>query len=77
MDVTKVGSWTVHLLDWASSAQRRVTRSTYASELYAAVDAYDSSLLLRQCLHEIRSGEISAAQARHEAEVESPRTLPI
>eukprot|EP00971_Amphidinium_carterae_P092622 1834378-Amphidinium_carterae.2 len=35
-----------HLLAWASCAQRCVTRSTYASELYAAVDAFDSSPVL-------------------------------
>eukprot|EP00971_Amphidinium_carterae_P182427 3620375-Amphidinium_carterae.1 len=68
---------TVHLLDWASSAQRRVTRSTYASELYAAVDAYDSSLLLRQCLLEVRTGNISASHARLEAEASVPRLLPL
>eukprot|EP00971_Amphidinium_carterae_P057853 1144219-Amphidinium_carterae.2 len=77
VDFSRPFECTMHLLDWASCAQRRVTRSTYASELYAAVDAYDSALLLRQCLLEIRSGIISASSARCEAEATVPRSLPL
>eukprot|EP00971_Amphidinium_carterae_P240500 4774481-Amphidinium_carterae.1 len=53
-----------HLIDWISTAQRRVTRSTFASELVSAVDAVDASLLTREYLREVNSGVSSATLGR-------------
>eukprot|EP00971_Amphidinium_carterae_P211236 4191430-Amphidinium_carterae.1 len=53
-----------HLLAWSSSSQKRVTRSTFTSELYAAIDGYDEAVLLAQILRETQSGRATAADAR-------------
>eukprot|EP00971_Amphidinium_carterae_P226983 4502021-Amphidinium_carterae.1 len=65
---------TCHLLDWCSTAQRRVTRSTFSSELLAAVDAVDSVLLVREILREISTGEQGSHLARKH--IEEPNVDP-
>eukprot|EP00971_Amphidinium_carterae_P031079 611666-Amphidinium_carterae.1 len=42
-----------HLLDWSCTSQRKVTRSTYSSELLAAIDAVDAGILVREILREM------------------------
>eukprot|EP00971_Amphidinium_carterae_P001637 32933-Amphidinium_carterae.1 len=59
---------TCHLIDWCSTAQRRVTRSTFSSELLAAVDAVDTALLVREILREISTGEQGSRLARKHVE---------
>ena len=53
-----------HLIDFASKAQRHVTRSTFSSELFAATDAADTGLLYSVILHELRHGVVTADTAR-------------
>eukprot|EP00971_Amphidinium_carterae_P124929 2474936-Amphidinium_carterae.1 len=60
-----------HLIDWVSTTQRRVTRSTFASELVSAVDAVDASLLPREYLREVNSGVSSSTLARQHMEAPS------
>ena len=55
---------TCHLVDFASKAQRHVTRSTFSSELFAATDAIDIGLLHSIMLYELRHGKISVDVAR-------------
>ena len=54
----------VHVLDWTCKAQRHVTRSTFAAELFAAGDAVEQGMLVAQILHETEKGELSAGDAR-------------
>ena len=63
-DITRIGSVPVHILDFTSKSQRHVTRSTFASELFAATDALDTGILQAQALHEVLSGTITANEAR-------------
>jgi hypothetical protein len=44
--------------------QRRVTRSTFTSELQGGCDTIDKGFLLVQILHELQTGQSSAAEAR-------------
>ncbi|CAE7041822.1 unnamed protein product, partial [Symbiodinium sp. KB8] len=53
-----------HLLDFASKAQRHVTRSTFSSELFAATDATDIGLLHTIAIHELEHGVLSSADAK-------------
>jgi len=49
-----------HLLEWVARQQRRVTRSTFTSELLGGCDTLDKGLLYQLCLEHIASGETSA-----------------
>ena len=66
-----------HLLECASKSQRHVTRSTFASELFASTDATDTSVLTRLALHELHESTLSEEQAKRilEGDVTSPVTL--
>ena len=55
---------TAHLLHWDCSAIKTVTRSTFTSELQAAIAATDSGLLLAVGLHELANGAVTAAEGR-------------
>ena len=45
-----------HILDYVSRAQRHVTRSTFAAELFSACDACDHGILTSLMLREIVKG---------------------
>ena len=52
-----------HLLEFVARSQRRVTRSTFTSELQGGCDSVDKGFLLLQTLDEMQTGRISAADA--------------
>ena len=54
-----------HLLEYVSKQQRRVTRSTFTSELQGGCDTVDKGFLIVQTLHELQAGSCTAAQAMH------------
>ncbi|CAK9013617.1 S-adenosylmethionine synthase 2 (AdoMet synthase 2) (Methionine adenosyltransferase 2) (MAT 2), partial [Durusdinium trenchii] len=53
-----------HILEFTSKAQRHVTRSTFASEMFAATDSIDSGMLTRLSLHELHMGHLRDLEAR-------------
>ena len=53
-----------HLLDYVSRAQRHVTRSTFAAELFSACDACDHGILVALMLREISKGVGDRSSAR-------------
>ena len=55
---------TCHLIDYASKAQRHVTRSTFSSELFAATDATDIGILHSTVLHELANGKLTPQVAK-------------
>ena len=59
-----------HLVDFASKAQRHVTRSTFSSELFASTDAADIGLLQTVALHELKHGVLSPTSAKQLSEGE-------
>ena len=65
---TADGNIVRHLFDSICRSQRRVTRSTFSSELYAAVDATDEMLSHALCLHEIAVGPRSCDETLRAAE---------
>ena len=48
-----------HLLDWHCSSIKVVTRSTFVSELQAAISATDSAIMHALTLHEVHSGPVT------------------
>ena len=60
----KTGPVACHLLHTVSKSQRHVTRSTFASELFAANDSMDFGLVQRLSLHELTHGHITWESAR-------------
>ncbi len=58
------GSIVYHLLDVSCGGHKLVTRSTFASELFAAVSAADSLIPLATSLHELKCGPLSRTEAR-------------
>jgi hypothetical protein len=48
-----------HLIDWDCGSIKTVTRSTFVSELQAAISATDSSLMLALTFHEIAKGPVT------------------
>ena len=63
-DLTKSGPVRCHVLQCVSKTQRHVTRSTFASELFAATDALDFGLVQVLSLEELTRGPLSWAQAK-------------
>lgn len=63
-DLTKEGPVECHLLHAQSKTQRHVTRSTFASELFAANDALDYGLMQILSLEELTRGPMTWVQAR-------------
>ena len=65
------------MIDFASKSQRHVTRSTFASELFAYADAVDTSMLIRLALHELYHGSMTEAEAKEilQGEKKSPIEL--
>lgn len=63
-DLDKQGDMKCHLLHTVSKSQRHVTRSTFASELFAGNDSMDFGLLQRLSLHEMCFGHITWERAR-------------
>ena len=57
-------SSTVHIIDAVCKSQRRVTRSTFSSELLSACDAIDHGMLLALTMHELSVGVQSCAQSK-------------
>lgn len=53
------GKETCHVLDWHCGSIKAVTRSTFVSELQAAISATDSALMVGLTLHEIKEGPVS------------------
>ena len=51
-----------HLLHWECGTIKTVTRSTFTSELQAAISAADNGLLLALQLHEVSQGAVTAAE---------------
>ena len=54
----------VHIVDWVSTSQRHVTRSTFSAELLAAEDAVDQGILISHVLCELEYGPMDARAAR-------------
>ena len=54
-----------HVIECASKSQRHVTRSTFASELFASTDAVDATTLTRLALHELYQNSLSESEARN------------
>ena len=63
-DLDRQGDMRCHLLHTVSKSQRHVTRSTFASELFAANDSMDYGLIQRLSLHELCFGHLTWEQAR-------------
>ena len=59
-----VKSGVCHILDFQSKAQRHVTRSTFAAELFGGCDTLDHLLLLALMLHEIECGPVTKVEGR-------------
>ena len=53
-----------HILEFMSRSQKHVTRSTFASELFAACDAMDHGFLLAVILHQVQTGQCDISTAR-------------
>ena len=53
---------TCHLIDWHCGSLKNVTRSTFTSELQAAIMSTDHGLALQFTLHEIRCGPTTPRQ---------------
>ena len=51
-----------HLIDWHCGSLKNVTRSTFTSELQAAIMSTDHGLALQLTLHEIRCGPTTPRQ---------------
>jgi hypothetical protein len=64
----------VHLLDWQSRRQRRVTRSTFGAELNGLVDTVELGKLIAMGLSELAMGPRTATQL---AEIEEFGRFPI
>lgn len=64
-ELKKEGPIECHLLHAQSKTQRHVTRSTFASELFAATDALDYGLLQVLSLEELIMGPMTWTQARN------------
>ena len=60
----KTGKLQCHLLHTVSKTQRHVTRSTFASELFAATDSMDYGLVQILSLEELLVGNLNWEQAR-------------
>ena len=60
----KVGSLKCHLLHTVSKTQRHVTRSTFASELFAATDSMDYGLIQILSLEELLVGSLTWERPR-------------
>ena len=75
---TADGNIVRHLFDSVCRSQRRVTRSTFSSELCAAVDATDEMLSHALCLHEIAVA-LAAVMKRYELlnQANSASKLPL
>ena len=58
------GEVVYHLLEIACGGHKLVTRSTFASELFAAVSAADTMIPLASTLHELAMGPLSKTEAR-------------
>eukprot|EP00971_Amphidinium_carterae_P339165 6476805-Amphidinium_carterae.1 len=63
------------LIDWSCTSQRKVTRSTYSSELLAATDAADASLLVREVMREMHTGQVGPEWTRYACE--KPTANPV
>lgn len=59
------GKETRHLSDWHCGSIKAVTRSTFVSELQAAISATGSALMLGLTPHEIREGPMSPRKGMH------------
>ena len=59
---------TCHLLQVVGRSQRRVTRSTFTSELVAACDTADMGILIAHSIHELMSGKASVSESRDRRE---------
>ena len=59
--VTTVG----HLIHFSGNRQRRVVRATFSAELMNACDTQDTCFLIAQAMHEMVTGDTSAACARN------------
>ena len=70
----KTGRMQCHLLHTVSKTQRHVTRSTFASELFAATDSMDYGLVQILSLEELLVGNLSWEQAR-ELQQRSPEKM--
>ena len=53
---------TCHLIDWHCGSLKNVTRSTFTSELQAAIMSTDHGLALQITLHEIKCGPTTPRQ---------------
>jgi hypothetical protein len=45
----------IHMIEWSSRKQRRVTRSTFSAELHSAVDGIETAKVILQAILEIMS----------------------
>lgn len=54
---TTKGEHAFHIIDWASTKQRRITHSSYGAEILACSDADDRGYYLRQAMRSIFNGE--------------------
>ena len=63
-DLNKTEKVKCHLLHSVSKTQRHVTRSTFASELFAATDALDVGLVLVLSLEEMLKGPLTWEKAK-------------
>ena len=68
--VTATGQTVYHFTQAECRGHRRVTRSTFSSELQAAVDAADELMSLQLCLSEMISGPLSADAIRQQWDVQ-------
>jgi len=56
------GKERIHVLDWQCGSIKNVTRSTFVSELQAAISAVDNGLMLALTLHELCKGPVTPHQ---------------
>lgn len=75
-DLNKLGNAPCHMVHTISKTQRHVTRSTFASELFAATDAVDFGLTQVLSLIELTSGPMTWESA-YRLQEESNAALPV
>ena len=75
-DLNKLGNAPCHMVHTISKTQRHVTRSTFASELFAATDAVDFGLTQVLSLIELTSGPMTWESA-YRLQEETNAALPV
>ena len=67
----------MQVLEWTCKKQKHVTRSTWASELFATCDAVDMTMIILCLLHEVKHGVVASADALMQFRTENISDLKV